>query len=121
KQYITQALKTWRKRNAAVLLATQSSDDLAGTDLLRTVIESCPTKLFLANPNLDLGRARDLFHLNETETTRIIELRPREQALLKRPDVALVITLRAEADPHDLYTNTLTSEHRRPRPAAPRP
>ena len=87
---------------------------MAGTDQLRTVIESCPTKFFLANPNLDLGRARDLFHLNETETTRITELRPREQALLKRPDVARVINLRVDADSHDLYTNTLKDEDRRP-------
>ncbi len=40
KAYITEALKTWRKRNAAMLLATQSSEDFAATDLLRTVIES---------------------------------------------------------------------------------
>ena len=44
KQYMVEALKTWRKRNAAVLLATQSSDDFAGTDLLRTVVESCPRR-----------------------------------------------------------------------------
>ena len=28
RQYITEAVKTWRKRNAAMILATQSSDDL---------------------------------------------------------------------------------------------
>ena len=67
KAYITEALKTWRKRNAAMLLATQSSEDFASTDLLRTVVESCPTKFFLANPGMDLDRARTLFHLNHTE------------------------------------------------------
>jgi len=106
KQYITEALKTWRKRNAAVLLATQSSDDFVGTDLLRTVVESCPTKFFLANPNLDLPRARELFHLNDTEATRITELRPRQQALLKRPDVSRVINLHVDAESQALYTNT---------------
>jgi type IV secretion system protein TrbE len=50
KAYITEALKTWRKRNAAMLLATQSSEDLLHTDLLRTVVESCPTKLFWPIP-----------------------------------------------------------------------
>ena len=54
KAYITEALKTWRKRNAAMLLATQSSEDFAAADLLRTVVESCPTKFFLANPGMDL-------------------------------------------------------------------
>jgi len=61
KAYVTEALKTWRKRNAAMLLATQSTEDFAAPDLLRTVIESCPTKFFLANPNLDINRARELF------------------------------------------------------------
>src|SRR5262249_50275829 len=32
-----------RKQNACVLVATQSSDDLAQSDLLRVAIESCPT------------------------------------------------------------------------------
>ena len=51
--YVQEALKTWRKRNAPMLLATQSVDDFASADLLRTVVESCPTKLLLANPALD--------------------------------------------------------------------
>src|SRR6266540_4184337 len=51
--YVEEALKTWRKRNAAMLLATQTIDDFASADLLRTVVESCATKLLLANPALD--------------------------------------------------------------------
>ena len=46
KAYISGALKTWRKRNAAMVLATQSSEDLERSDLLRTVVDSCPTKIF---------------------------------------------------------------------------
>src|SRR5581483_7077501 len=96
KAYLTEALKTWRKRNAAVLLATQTTDDFAAPELLRTVIESCPTKLFLANPSLDRERTRTLFHLNHTEGERITQLRPRQQALLKRPDLSRVITLQVD-------------------------
>jgi len=33
KAYVTEALKTWRKRNAAMLLATQSTEDFAAPDL----------------------------------------------------------------------------------------
>ena len=51
--YVEEALKTWRKRNGAMILATQTIDDFASADLLRTVVESCPTKLLLANPSLD--------------------------------------------------------------------
>ena len=36
-----------------MILATQAVDDFASADLLRTVVESCPTKLLLANPALD--------------------------------------------------------------------
>ena len=97
KAYITEALKTWRKRNAAMLLATQSSEDFLDADLLRTVVESCPTKFFLANPNMDLARARELFHLNHTEAALIQHLRPRQQALLKRPDLSKVINLHVES------------------------
>ena len=104
--YITEALKTWRKRNAAMLLATQSSDDFATSDLLRTVIESCPTKFFLANPGLDVNQARERFHLNQTEAALIPRLQPRQQALLKRPDVAKVLTLSVDPESYWIYTNT---------------
>ena len=106
KAYITEALKTWRKRNAAMILATQSSEDLERSDLLRTVVDSCPTKFFLANPAMDLARARELFHLNETETSLIAHLRPRQQVLLKRPDVAKVLNLHVDPESYWIYTNT---------------
>jgi type IV secretion system protein VirB4 len=119
KAYITEALKTWRKRNAAMLLATQSSEDFAAPDLLRTVVESCPTKFFLANPGMDLDRARHLFHLNHTEAALIVSLIPRQQALLKRPDLAKVINLHVDPDSLWIYANA-PPDHDRPR-TAPRP
>ena len=65
--YVQEGLKTWRKRNAAMILATQTVEDFASADLLRTVVESCPTKLLLANPSLDRQHYADLFQLNEME------------------------------------------------------
>ena len=106
KAYVAEALKTWRKRNAAVLLATQSSEDFADPDILRTVIENCPTKCFLANPDLDTARVRELFHLNETEARRIVDLQPRRQFLLKRPDAAKVLELQVDPRAYWIYTNT---------------
>lgn len=106
KTYITEALKTWRKRNAAMLLATQSSEDFAAPDLLRTVVESCPTKFFLANPGMDFDRARHLFHLNQTEAALIAGLVPRRQALLKRPDLAKVINLHVAPASAAIYAPT---------------
>jgi type IV secretion system protein VirB4 len=118
KAYITEALKTWRKRNAAMILATQSTEDFSTSDLLRTVIENCPTKFFLANPGMDIERARELFHLNHTEASLITRLLPRQQALLKRPDVAKVINLRVDAESYWVYTNT-PPDNARLRAAAP--
>jgi type IV secretion system protein VirB4 len=91
--YVADALKTWRKKNACVLLATQSSEDLERSDLLRVVIESCPTKCFLANPNIDRAVYRELFHLNETEANAVTTLMPRQQILLKQPHGAKVLNL----------------------------
>ncbi len=106
KTYITEALKTWRKRNAAMLLATQSSEDFAAIDLLRTVVESCPTKFFLANPGMEVDRVKELFHLNHTEAALIQRLIPRQQTLLKRPDVAKVLNLHVDPESYWIYTNT---------------
>jgi type IV secretion/conjugal transfer VirB4 family ATPase len=104
--YVEEALKTWRKRNGAMIVATQSIDDFASADLLRTVVESCPTKLLLANPALDRTRYRELFQLNDAELALLVDLMPRRQLLLKRPDIAKVLTLNVDARSYWLYTNT---------------
>lgn len=104
--YVEEALKTWRKRNAAMLLATQSIEDFASTDLLRTVVEGCPTKLLLANPALDRTRYAELFQLNTMELNLLTDIMPRRQMLLKRPQLAKVLTLNVDPQSYWLYTNT---------------
>lgn len=42
-------LKTLRKKNASVVFATQSLADIEGSSIAPAIIESCPTRLFLAN------------------------------------------------------------------------
>jgi type IV secretion/conjugal transfer VirB4 family ATPase len=101
--YVTEALKTWRKKNACVLLATQSSEDLERSELLRVAIESCPTKCFLANPHIDRSVYRELFHLNETEAEAIATLVPRQQFLFKQPDLAKVLNLHVDAESAALF------------------
>jgi type IV secretion system protein VirB4 len=110
--YVQEALKTWRKHNAAMLLATQSIDDFASADLLRTVVESCPTKLLLANPALDRRQYTELFQLNETECELLTGLIPRRQLLLKRADIAKVLTLAVDPRSYWLYTNTPVDNER---------
>lgn len=104
--YIAEALKTWRKHNAALVMATHSTEDLEQVALLRTVIESCPTKLFLANPSFDRDGYRRLFGLGEMETDLLANLRPRGELLLKRQGLSKVLTLNIDPDSYWLYTNT---------------
>jgi type IV secretion system protein VirB4 len=104
--YVQEGLKTWRKYNAAMLLSTQAIDDFASADLLRTVVESCPTKLLLPNPALDRRQYADLFQLNDMELDLLTRLIPRQQILLKRPDLTKVLTLSVDAKSYWIYTNT---------------
>jgi type IV secretion system protein TrbE len=110
--YVQDGLKTWRKRNAAMLLSTQTIDDFASVDLLRTVVESCPTKLLLANPALDRQQYADLFQLNERELDLLAGLSPRQQILLKRPEVTKVLTLDVDPKSYWIYTNTPVDNER---------
>jgi type IV secretion system protein TrbE len=110
--YVEEALKTWRKRNAAMLLATQTVDDFASADLLRTVVEGCPTKLLLANPSLDRRQYSELFGLNEVELDLLDQVAARRQLLLKRADLAKVLTLNVDPRSYWLYTNTPVDNER---------
>jgi type IV secretion system protein TrbE len=104
--YVQEGLKTWRKCNAAMILATQTVEDFASADLLRTVVESCPTKLLLANPSLDRQHYADLFQLNEMELDLLTGLIARQQILLKRPDLTKVLALTVDPKSYWIYTNT---------------
>jgi type IV secretion/conjugal transfer VirB4 family ATPase len=104
-RYIVEALKTWRKHNAAMILSTQSLDELKRSDILDVVIESCATKIFLANPDMDRDLYRRQFHLNETEVDLVAGLIPKQQFLIKTPELAKVANLRVDAKSYWLYTN----------------
>jgi type IV secretion system protein VirB4 len=112
REYVQHGLKTWRKRNAAMILATQAVEDFASSDLLRTVVEGCPTKLFLANPAVDRQRYADLFQLNDVELDLLTTLTPRQQILMKRPDVTRVLSLTVDPKSYWIYTNTPVDNER---------
>lgn len=113
KAYTVEALKTWRKKNAAMLLATQSGEDLIASAMLPVIAESCPTKLFLANPGMDRDAYRRAFQLNETEAERIATLVPKQQILLKQPDVAKLLHLNVDRKGYWLYTNNPPDNQRK--------
>jgi type IV secretion system protein TrbE len=47
---IEEWLRTLRKKNAAVVLATQSLTEVANSPVRDVILESCPTKILLPNP-----------------------------------------------------------------------
>jgi type IV secretion system protein TrbE len=104
-KYVIEALKTWRKHNAAMILSTQSVDELRRSDLLDIILESCVTKLFLANPDMDRELYRQHFHLNEQELELIAGLIPKQQFLLKTPELSKVANLNVDTKSYWLYTN----------------
>jgi type IV secretion system protein VirB4 len=96
REAIHEGLKTWRKRNGAMILATQSGDDLARSELLPVIAESAFTRFFLSNPGMDPAYYREAFHLNSVEADQVMRLLPKRQFLLKRPDGAKVLNLNVD-------------------------
>jgi type IV secretory pathway VirB4 component len=58
---IREWLKTLRKFNVAVVFATQSLADIAGSSIAPALIESCPTRIFLPNPDAHTPQIADLY------------------------------------------------------------
>ncbi|MDE2782206.1 MAG: DUF87 domain-containing protein [Gemmatimonadota bacterium] len=110
--YLAEAAKTWRKKNAALVLATQSAVDVSGTAGASALLESIPTKLFLANPELP-DEVGDLFRLNESEVPRIRELTPKRELYLRRPEEAAVLRLEVDPESYWLYTSSPLDAERR--------
>ncbi len=105
KGYIVEALKTWRKQNAAMILSTQSLDELRKSDIVDVIIETCATKIFLANPDMDRDLYKNHFHLNDTEIEIIAALIPKRQFLIKNHEIAKVANLEVDPKSYWLYTN----------------
>ena len=73
-------LKTLRKKNASVIFATQSLSDIDGSSLAPALIESCPTRIFLANdralePQIAAIYAR--FGLNDRQIEMVAHATPK--------------------------------------------
>ena len=105
RSYIVQAQKTWRKHNAAMILATQSIKELQESGMLQIVSESCPTKIFLANPEMDRKVYREAFHLNDTELDLIAGLVPPGQMLIRKAQSSKKVHLNVDSVSHWMATN----------------
>jgi type IV secretion/conjugal transfer VirB4 family ATPase len=103
--YIVAAQKTWRKHNAAMILATQSIKELEESGMLAIVAESCPTKIFLANPEMNRQVYREAFHLNDTEIEIIADLIPPGEMLIRKAQSSKKVRLNVDSVSYWIATN----------------
>ena len=112
--YLAEAAKTWRKKNAALIVATQSAVDVTGTAGAEALLESMPTKLFLANPDLP-DKAGEIFRLNPSELNTIRSLIPKRELYLRRTDAAGILRLEVDRASYWLYTSSAVDAEKRAR------
>ena len=85
---VNQWLLTLRKQNAAVVLATQSPSQLAQLSNRHTVVDSCPTRIYLPNPDATTPAQSPLYHdlgLNDREVGIIAGATAKRHYYLKSP------------------------------------
>ena len=110
--YLAEAAKTWRKKNAALIMATQSAVDVTGTAGAEALLESIPTRLFLANPGLP-EKAAEAFRLNPSEVDTIRGLIPKRELYLRRANAAAIVRLEVDPASYWLYTSSPVDAQRR--------
>ena len=89
-----------------MILATQSIKEFEDSGLLPIVSESCPTKIFLANPDMDRDVYREAFHLNDTELDLISGLVPPGQMLIRKAQTSKKVQLNVDSISHWMATNS---------------
>jgi type IV secretion/conjugal transfer VirB4 family ATPase len=83
---IREWLKVLRKKNVAVVFATQSLADIASSTIAPAIIESCPQRIFLPNDRAIEPQARtayDRFGLNDRQIELISRATPKRQYYLQ--------------------------------------
>jgi type IV secretion system protein VirB4 len=83
---IREWLKTLRKRNVAVIFATQSLADIASSTIAPAIIESCPQRIFLPNDRAVEPQARAFYEgmgLNERQIELIGRATPKRHYYLQ--------------------------------------
>jgi type IV secretion/conjugal transfer VirB4 family ATPase len=106
RNYVFQAQKTWRKHNAAMILAMLSLQELEQEGMVEFISEGFPTKIFLANPDMDREQYRAAFHLNDTELDLIAGLVPPGQMVVRKAKTSKKVRLNVDAVSYWMATNS---------------
>jgi type IV secretion system protein VirB4 len=96
REYLRDWLKTLRKLNAVVVLATQNLSDIFNSAICDVVMEACPTKVFLANAEAATTQSHRLYGsagLNEREIQIVQSATPKRQYYVVSPEGRRLIAL----------------------------
>jgi type IV secretion system protein TrbE len=83
---IREWLKTLRKKNVAVIFATQSLADISASSIAPAIVESCPQRIFLPNDRAVEPQARaayERFGLNQRQIELIARATPKRDYYLQ--------------------------------------
>lgn len=89
-------LKTLRKKNVAVVFATQELADVEASTIAATILEACPTRIFLANDRAREPRTRAFYEglgLNARQIALIGEATPKRDYYVQTRSGARIIDL----------------------------
>lgn len=95
-QKIVDWLRTMRRKNVAVVMATQSLGDVLHSPICDVVLQSCLTKILLPNPTADSGDARALYtklDLNSREIEMLKNATPKRHYYFTSPVGKRMVTL----------------------------
>lgn len=85
---IREWLKTLRKKNVAVVFATQSLADITNSSIAPALVESCPTRIFLPNERAQERQSKDAyerFGLNQRQIELIAQATPKQHYYYQSP------------------------------------
>jgi type IV secretion system protein TrbE len=82
KQKLREYFKDMRKKNTSIIFATQNLSDLANKpELLNTVMDNCPNRIYLANKNARTAQNRELYKIfdcNDKQIDMIASMTPKQ-------------------------------------------
>ncbi|MCW4460813.1 conjugal transfer protein TrbE [Sphingomonas sp. BT-65] len=85
---IREWLKVLRKKNVAVIFATQSLADIQRSTIAPAIVESCPSRLFLPNPQATEPQLKEIyqgFGLNARQIAIIAQATPKRDYYYQSP------------------------------------
>lgn len=88
-------LRTLAKRNAWIVMATQSLDEIARSSIFATIIDNIPNRIYLPNPNAYAHRDMyfNQFGLNEAQLSRIAHAIPKLNYYIVTPIMSRMVSV----------------------------